>query len=523
MSPRADGGTTAVRGRFSEETCEKIRKALDEVALIVYNILRYTYLPLARRKGPDMTEHQPHTPPPPPEAPTPDHGRSLLIKNLIPILLVLVALAVFAISLNEPVKMTMSRFADILSPVLIGGVIAYLCNPILVFFDHRVFRRLKRGGIRRGLSLLCTVLVSLGVLVLIGLSVIPQIYRSLSDFVANIGVYVENLKGWLQDLLDRAPVTVDLDAWIGDTENILRGLLDKLAPLMTGGNLADKLIGMVMGLFNTFKNVLLGMVIAFYILASKEKRIAQVRKARAALLNEKQDKKLSELVTLADDTFGGFIYGKLLDSLVIGILTFAMLTIFDISEYNLLIAIIVGITNIIPVFGPFIGAIPSFFVVLISKPTHAVLFLVLIFIIQQLDGNVIGPKILGDNTGVSSLCVIVAISICSTLWGVAGMIIGVPVFAVIIELFRRLLEDRLAAQGAPTDTADYYPSDAVGNAEAEVHYEHSHLRYVYSNSRLKPKLDRIRHKLFSVSLRKEKPLKETPPPEAPPSDNGDAT
>jgi predicted PurR-regulated permease PerM len=225
--------------------------------------------------------------------------------------------------------------------------------------------------------------------------------------------------------------------------------------------------------------------------------VAQFAKFRRAMFKEKSDKRIEEIITLTDKSFGGFIYGKILDSLVIGILTFILLAIFDVSPYNMLIATFVGITNVIPVFGPFIGAIPSFFVVLISNPEKAFLFLILILIIQQLDGNVIGPKILGDNTGVSSLCVIVAIAICSAMWGVIGMIVGVPIFAVAIELVKRFLESRLSAKGEPTDTEHYYPADAVGNAEMDVHYEHATLLYRYEHSRLKPLVDRGRNWFLS--------------------------
>ena len=134
---------------------------------------------------------------------------------------------------------------------------------------------------------------------------------------------------------------------------------------------------------------------------------------------------------------------------------------------------------------------------LISNPDKAFLFLLLILIIQQLDGNVIGPKILGDNCGVSSLCVIIAIAICSALWGVMGMLIGVPIFAVSIELIKRMLERRLAAKGEPTDTLDYYSAHAVGNAEMDVYYEHSTLRYSYDHSKLKPRLERLKNGILS--------------------------
>ncbi len=441
-------------------------------------------------------------------------GRHASTKYIIPITLALIAIAVFAASLYQPFRMALQGFGSILSPLLIACVIAYLCDPILTVFEYRLFRRMKHNGLRRGLSLLLTAITALGTLTLIGVLVIPQIYDSLVVFAGNIGGYIENTQLWLEDQLEYLPFPVDLDTLFGedfDPASPLQGLLDKLAPIVTGGELSEQLAALLGGLINTFKNVLLGLIIAFYILASKEKRIAQIRKARAALLDEERDRQLGEVVSLVDNTFGGFIYGKLLDSLVIGILTLVMLLIFDVSEYKLLIALIVGIANIIPIFGPFIGAIPAFFIVLMSEPSKALLLLVLIFILQQLDGNVLAPKILGDNTGISSLCVIVAIAISSALWGIAGMIIGVPVFAVIIELIRRYLETRLERRGAPTDTLAYYPDDAIGNAEEEVYYEHSHLRYLYDHSKWKPRIDRFREWLFtSTPLRKKSPA--TPPP-----------
>jgi hypothetical protein len=160
-------------------------------------------------------------------------------------------------------------------------------------------------------------------------------------------------------------------------------------------------------------------------------------------------------------------------------------------------------------------------VVLISNPGKAILFLILVLIIQQLDGNIIGPKILGDNTGVSSLCVIIAIAICSAMWGVVGMIIGVPIFAVVIEMIKRMLEKRLAAKGEPTDTMAYYPADAVGNAEKDIYYEHSTLRYNYEHSKLKPRIERLHNRILSHLGRQTKPNRpaskdDTDPP--PPKD-----
>ncbi len=403
----------------------------------------------------------------------------------------------------EPLSRVFSSIGAILSPLIIGVVIAYLCDPILEFFEYRVFGSMHKGDLRRGLSLFCTLLSALAILALIALMILPQLYQSISGLLTDFEHHMDELLSWIQGFVNKLPVDVDisstekmkafLEDMFGSVENALSQLLGNMKWIADMDSLIGNLGGFLMGAFNAFKNVFLGIFIAFYILASKEKRVAQFRKFRRAVLGKRADGKLSEIVELTDHTFGGFIFGKILDSMVIGILTFVLLTIFDISPYNILIATFVGITNIIPVFGPFIGAIPSFLIVLISQPSKAFLFLLLILIIQQIDGNIIGPKILGDNTGISSLCVIISISICSALWGVVGMIIGVPVFAVIIEMVKRMLERKLTERGLPTDTLAYYPADAVGNAEEDIYYEHSHLLYYYRHSKLKPIIDRIRY------------------------------
>ena len=341
---------------------------------------------------------------------------------------------------------------------------------------------------------------------------IPQLYLSITELFRNSETYINSLLSWLQtglnkltanlpmdivDISDIDKLMVLIEDMFGSAENALSELIAELQEIASEGNLWERVWAMLLGLFNSVKNLFIGLFIAFYTLASKEKRVAQIRKFRKAMLSEKSDGKVEDFIALADKTFGGFIFGKILDSLVIGVLTFVLLSIFEVSPYNMLIATFVGLTNVIPVFGPFIGAIPSFFVVLISNPGKAILFLVLILIIQQLDGNIIGPKILGDNTGVSSLCVIIAIAVCSAMWGVVGMIIGVPIFAVVIEMMKRTLEKKLAAKGEPTDTMAYYPSDAVGNAEKDLYYEHSTLRYNYEHSRLKPFVDKARNGFLS--------------------------
>ena len=452
-------------------------------------------------------------------------------KTVFFITAIVIALVLFAAAVMDPLIAVAKSILSLLSPLIIGGIIAYLCDPILELFEYRVFRRMKKGSLRRGLSLLCTVIVAFGIVGIIFAMMIPQLVQSIKELFANYEDYINGFLRWVQAILNKVtanlPIeiidisdiekfTAFLSQVFGNAENSFSDVLDDLQQFMSDGNVLEKTWALLLQLFNSFKNLFIGIFIAFYLLASKEKRMAQIRKFRKAMFSKKTDDRIEEIVTLTDKTFGGFIFGKILDSLVIGILTFVLLTIFDVSPYNLLIATFVGITNIIPVFGPFIGAIPSFFIVLISTPDKAFLFLVLILIIQQLDGNIIGPKILGDNTGVSSLCVIIAIAICSTLWGVMGMIIGVPIFAVVIELIKRMLEKRLVAKGEPTDTLEYFSDDAVGNAEMDVYYEHSTLRYRYEHSSLKPRMDRIKQKLFSHMGKQPNP--EIPDDSAPSDD-----
>ena len=454
------------------------------------------------------------------------NGKRLKKRTVFYIVATVIALLLFAFAVHEPMIAVFKYVLSILSPLIIGLVIAYLCDPILEFFEYRIFKRLHNGSLKRGLSLFFTIIVAFSIVAIVAVMMIPQLYLSITELFRNSETYINSLLSWLQtglnkltanlpmdivDISDIDKLMVLIEDMFGSAENALSELIAELQEIASEGNLWERVWAMLLGLFNSVKNLFIGLFIAFYTLASKEKRVAQIRKFRKAMLSEKSDGKVEDFIALADKTFGGFIFGKILDSLVIGVLTFVLLSIFEVSPYNMLIATFVGLTNVIPVFGPFIGAIPSFFVVLISNPGKAILFLVLILIIQQLDGNIIGPKILGDNTGVSSLCVIIAIAVCSAMWGVVGMIIGVPIFAVVIEMMKRTLEKKLAAKGEPTDTMAYYPADAVGNAEKDVYYEHSTLRYNYEHSKLKPRLEKLRNGLLSHLGRQAKPGKNDAP------------
>ncbi len=429
--------------------------------------------------------------------------------------LAILALILFTIAFMGSFVDFAHAIMDVISPLIIGGVIAYLCNPIFEFFEYRVFRKMAKGNARRGLSLALTIITFFAIIILVAIMMIPELVASIKELISDSSGFTTRFLGYLQGIIDKLHINIDISSSEKLTELItslfgsMNELFQDLLNFFSKSDAMGSVIDIFIQVFNAFKNLIIGLFIAFYLLGSKEKRVAQLRKFRAAMLTEEQDSKLKEFVELTDHCFGGFIFGKILDSLVIGILTFALMTIFQVSKYNLLIATFIGITNIIPVFGPFIGAIPSAFIILVDDPSKFFFFLLLILIVQQLDGNIIGPKILGDNTGVSSLCVIIAICTCGTIWGIPGMIIGVPIFAVIIEWVKRILENRLREKNKPTDTLAYYPSDAIGNAEQDLYYEHSGLRYQYEHSRLKPKVDRMKKKVFR-SLDRNTPTTPTP-------------
>lgn len=448
---------------------------------------------------------------------TPPPKRPLSKRDFFFAACAILAITVYCIANADSFSSVFANLGSILSPLVIGCIIAYLCNPILKFYEYVLLRKLGRGNLRRGLSLLLTVLTAFVLIAIVLALILPELIESLSQLIKNYEVYLNSLLGFVQSIINKLPdelssridisdvqkFTAFLTDMFGAGENVMSDVLAFLQGFILDGTLIGDVWSFILDLFHTFMDLILGFFIAFYILSSKEKRKAQIAKFRAAYFSDKQNSKITEVVSLVDRTFGGFIKGVLLDALAVGVVTFVLLSICNVSEYNLLIAAICAVTNIIPVFGPFIGAIPSGLIVLISNPEKFLLFLILVIVIQQIDGNLLCPMIQGNNTGVSSLAVLIAITVMGGLFGLGGMVIGVPVFAVIIELVKRAVEERLRKRGKPTDTTCYYPDNAVGNAEEEVYYEHAHWKYTYDHSRLKPHVDKLVAAMGRIGKKKQ--------------------
>ena len=349
-----------------------------------------------------------------------------------------------------------SSVLGVFTPILLGGAIAYMLNPLLKFFEYVVFKKMKNTNVIRGLSLLSTYVVALLAIVGFLFLLIPQLVESVADFIGKFDSYLANTAEFVNNAYSRL---------IGDgeyheilhSEAIIKAFQEFLS---TNEGLFDIVKEIGLGFVNGIKNVVLAIFISIYVLISKERLKAQTKKLTTALFAEHTNYRFYRYLNLCHQTFSGFFIGKIIDSLIIGGITLLTLLIFRIPS-PLLISTIICITNIIPVFGPFIGAIPSFFFIFIQDPIKALIFLVLILLIQQLDGNVIGPKILGNSTGLSSLGVIVSIVIMSSYFGIIGMILGVPIFAVLVTIVKEIIEDRLYEKSRPIDTADYYEKDSL--------------------------------------------------------------
>ncbi len=393
-----------------------------------------------------------------------DWNRKYTTIAIYACIVIAIAIIMLVIGLNfDRVSAMVSRMMDVLNPIFVGIIIAYLCNSLLRLFENKVFafteRRKPRRRLRRGLALTATYLVVLLVIALFLLLIVPQIKNSYFDLVSRFQSYINSAITFADNFIRDFPLFGDeyqtLTDFIDPNEISakIKALITESGDFLTG--LTNNLLTYGVGFVNGAMDILLAVIISIYLLIAKEKIGARIRKICSAFLPVERVEQLHDLAVYTDHTFGGFIVGKLLDSLIIGILSFILFALCKMPYYPLL-AVIVGVTNVIPFFGPFIGAIPSIFIVFIADPPKALWLALLILGIQQLDGNVIGPKILGDSTGLSSLGVLVSITIMGGYFGVAGMIFGVPLFAVICALVKRYIENRLTVRALPTETNAYY-------------------------------------------------------------------
>lgn len=357
-----------------------------------------------------------------------------------------------------------------LKPVVYGFVFAYLLNPILRVFDDRLLPRLFPGmkpKPKRGLALLLTYLIVFSAVTLFVRVVVVQLVPSIVSISSKLNLYFLSARDWLNGIITRLAefqvvgqsglVETFVDELMGQIQQLSRRLFSGMYDLLTGSIVT--VISTTSKITTAVLNFIIGVIISAYLLLDREKLFAQGKKLVIALLPSKIVGKLETFLRELDKVFSGFISGKILDSIIIGILCYIGLRIFQIN-YPELISVIIGVTNVIPYFGPFIGAIPSFFIILMVNPVKALIFLIFILLLQQFDGNILGPKILGDTTGLSAFWVLFSILLFKGLFGIVGMFIGVPLFAIIYWMCKKIIAYLLERKGLSTNTRDY---DSISN------------------------------------------------------------
>ena len=367
---------------------------------------------------------------------------------------------------SSNIRAAVSSLMSILMPIIVGMALAYLLTPVMNYLERKflipLFDRMKwkesprRKKFTRGLGILITTALLLLMIYLLFYMLISQIVPSVENIINNFDSYVNNFTAWANGLMRDNP---EMSAYFSNMINKYSGEFEAwIMDLIPHTSVVIKTISSsVVGILSALWDFVIGFIISIYVLASKDKFTAQAKKAIYALFETDSANIIIRNVRFANDTFVGFLGGKIVDSIIIGLLCYIGTTILQ-TPYSALVSVIVGVTNIIPFFGPYIGAIPSVLLIFMVDPLHplnCLYFILFILLLQQFDGNILGPKILGSSTGLTGFWVIFSITLFGGLMGVLGMIVGVPLFAVIYAGIRAFFNIKLQKKGLPIEAYRY--------------------------------------------------------------------
>jgi len=368
---------------------------------------------------------------------------------------VLLIIALFNI---RSIMKVVSDILTVLNPVIWGLVIAFLMNPIMVRIEklcRRIFSKTKKGSsgkLLRALSVTLSSIVFLGIVIGLVAVVVPELINSVIDIFNNASTIAGNVQNWINKMFRNYPaIESAATELLKDFNTNMGTIIEKIQPML------ENILSGAWSIVSFVKNFLLGFIVSVYMLCSKEKLMAQIKKLIIAVTSKKSCGKIMRVCTEANKVFSGFISGKIIDSIIIGMICFIGLTIAE-TPYNIMISVLVGVTNIIPFFGPFIGAIPSAILILLIDPKKVVFFLIFILLLQQFDGNILGPKILGDSTGLPGFWVLISLLVFGGLFGFVGMVLAVPAFALIYNFTKEFTVSKLKKKHLPVDT-NYYMKD----------------------------------------------------------------
>ena len=394
--------------------------------------------------------------------------------------LVIAAAIVFYLALSylSVLGAGIKRLFGILGPFVWGLVLSYLLNPLTRGIERHLFqplaKRLYKGkraakaeGFARGMAVLASEIVMLAVIVALFYLILPQLYSSIVMIVDNSPIYIANLTKWVEQTLQDFP---ELETYISDAlQSINTNVMDWARTTLLPGlgsmvsNLTAGLAYVVKGVYN----LIIGIIVSVYILSNMERFIAGVRRLTYSLFGIETAEKIRDGLAFTDKTFMGFTNGKLLDSAIIGLICYIVCAILN-MPYALLVSVIVGVTNIIPFFGPFIGAVPSALIILMVDPMKTLIFVIFIIVLQQIDGNLIGPKILGSSIGINGFWVMFSIILGAGLFGFWGMLLGVPVFVLIYTLIDGAVVKKLKKSDLPWETAEYVDLESIDPVTREI-------------------------------------------------------
>lgn len=391
------------------------------------------------------------------------------------------ALGVWTVIDNlETLGSFLSAVNSALYPIYVGLIIAYLLSPIVDKTDRYVFvplmkkiRKNKEKALKtaRGCSVALVLIVAILILSCLTMLVVPEVINSVTSLIYNLPGYYQNLLQWGSEVFKSNPKLVEtFQTYSGVIyESFLSWLQDIILPGST--SLLNTVTDGVVNAVNVLVNVFIGIIVSIYLMASKENFCALGKRLIYTVFSVKKANGILGTLGEAHTIFAKFISGKILDSLLVGVLTFIVMSVAGVP-YTILISVVIGVTNVIPFFGQYIGIIPSAILVFIADPVKGVLFLVLIIVLMQFDGNILGPKILGESIGLKSFWVLFSILFFGSLFGLAGMICAVPVFAIIYRMTKRWSAGKLAAKKLPTETEFYCHTEEIKqNIKEEIKEE----------------------------------------------------
>ena len=374
-------------------------------------------------------------------------------------------LAILLIFNFDVVSEKLSGFAAVATPIIIGIFCAYLLNPLMMKLENGAFRKWSHSGDRRlksrarVLSLVITMLIILGFLTMVIMLVIPQLVTNIIVIFNNMDGYIATVKNFLTDISEDYPMVAEfLDEPLNDFNNFIKGIWDQYSNQLLG--FAQNVASGIWSVIDVLKNVFIGLILSIYLLARKEMFVGQTKKLMFAFIKPERAQRFLGVCRDASEKFLGSIIGKIIESFIVALLCFIGCVCMNIP-FSPLIAVILFVFNLIPFIGPFIGAIPCCLLLLLSDtPIKALWFVIFIIILQTIDGNIIAPWILGDQTGLPAVWILIAIIIGGGFFGVLGMFLGVPVCAVVYMLVKEFIENRLKKRKLPQKTASY-----VGNVD----------------------------------------------------------